>query len=149
MPSKSDLLFFEDDNEIFISSLLHNFKRIPWFSYVRFPKPNHNFLYLMMKNKRFINKIYELHNCICVSIVHSLFTFASNPVCWACRIQWLHLSSRVILPIECPVYDTKHSDGEALTLEFYGMPLLPDPLRPIWVQSIGQIELFCDLIVCK
>ena len=56
-------------------------------------------------------------------------------------------------PNECPVYDTKQSDGEApVMLELWGiqctplLPSLPCPLcsrvvAPDWVLSIGQIEL--------
>ena len=55
---------------------------------------------------------------------------------------------------ECPAYDTKQSDGEALgMLELWGMrstpslPLLPgwlwpEVLAPDRVLSIGQIDLF-------
>ena len=55
---------------------------------------------------------------------------------------------------ECPVYDTKQSDGEAsVMLELSGSrskPLLPSLLGPIWpgvvapdwVLFMGQIELF-------
>ena len=48
-------------------------------------------------------------------------------------------------PNECPVYDTKQSDGEVtVMLEFSGMwstfllPLLPGPLTPEWGHLIGS-----------
>ena len=58
-------------------------------------------------------------------------------------------------PNECPVYDTKQSDGEVpLMLEQWGMwstpplPFLPGPLWPEVVAldrvlSMGQLELNC------
>ena len=61
-------------------------------------------------------------------------------------------------PNECPGYDTKQSDGEALImLEIWGMqitpslPLLPSPLWPRVVVpdrvlSMDQIELNCVLM---
>ena len=64
-------------------------------------------------------------------------------------------------PSECPWYNIKQSDGEtAVILQLWEMlntpllPLLPDPVRPRMVASnrfpsIGQIELFDHLIVCK
>ena len=57
-------------------------------------------------------------------------------------------------PYECPIYNTKQSNGETpVMLEHWGMPSipslpsLPGPLgpgviRPDRVFSIGQIELF-------
>ena len=62
-------------------------------------------------------------------------------------------------PNECPVYDTKQSDGEfPVMLEFWGiqstpsLPSLPDPLWPgvvssDRVRSMGQIELNCVLML--
>ena len=59
------------------------------------------------------------------------------------------------LPNECPVYDTKQSDGEVPgMLELWGiwstssLPFLPSPPWPVVVEpervpSIGQIELNC------
>ena len=60
------------------------------------------------------------------------------PVGWGSRIHRLLLSRGVGLPPnECPVYDTKQSDGEVpVMLELWGMwctpllPLLPGPLWP-------------------
>ena len=60
---------------------------------------------------------------------------------------------------ECPVYDTKQSDGEVpVKLKLWGMPsfpslpLLPDPLwpgvvAPDWDLSMGLIELNCILML--
>ena len=61
---------------------------------------------------------------------------------------------------KCFGYDSKQSDGETLVPELWGMrstsplPLLLDPLRigmvvPVRVTSMGQIELFDHLTVCK
>ena len=57
---------------------------------------------------------------------------------WGCRIHRLHLCKGARpRPNECPVYDTKQSDGEVpAVLELWGMqstpslPLLPGPLWP-------------------
>ena len=46
------------------------------------------------------------------------------PVCWGCRIYWLHLS-RGVWPTptsnDCPVYDIKPPDGESVALEIWGI----------------------------
>ena len=60
------------------------------------------------------------------------------PIGWVCRIHRLHLCRGVRpLPNECPVYDTRHSDGEVpVMLEIWEMrctpllPSLPGPLLP-------------------
>ena len=77
------------------------------------------------------------------------------PVSLDCRIHWLNLCRVVRLPIECPAYDTKQSNGEIPVMpELWGMwntaslPLLPSPLwprvvAPERVLSIGQIKLNC------
>ena len=84
------------------------------------------------------------------------------PVNWSCRIHQLHLC-REVRPHptnKCPGYYTKPSDGKAPVLELWGMgstpslPLLPGPLWPgvvvpYRVLSMGHIELFNHLTVCK
>ena len=72
---------------------------------------------------------------------------------WGCRIHRMHLCKWVRLPNECPVNDTKQSDGQVpVMLEIRGMrstPLLPSPPGPLLpgvvapdrVLSIYQIEL--------
>ena len=60
------------------------------------------------------------------------------PVGWGYRLYRLHLCRRVkSTSNECPVYDTKQSDGEVpVMLQLWGMrstsslPLLPGPLFP-------------------
>ena len=64
-----------------------------------------------------------------------------------------------IPPNECPVYDTKQSDGEVpVMLELWGMqstPLLPSLPGPLWPRvvvsdralSMGQIEQNCILML--
>ena len=68
--------------------------------------------------------------------------------------RWVHTN-------ECPRYDTKKSDSEApAMLELWGMqstpslqslssPLYPRVGAPYSVLSMGQIELFDHLTVCK
>ena len=76
------------------------------------------------------------------------------PVGWDCRIHRLHLCKGVRAPPnECPVYDTKLSDGEvSVIFELWVMrstPSLPSIQGLLWpgvvapdsVLSIGQIEL--------
>ena len=74
------------------------------------------------------------------------------PISWVCRIRWLHLCCEVRpYPNECPGYDTKLFEGEALILELWGMwstPSLPSLPGPLWLRvvvsikvlSLGQIE---------
>ena len=61
---------------------------------------------------------------------------------------------------ECPRYNVKPSDSEALVLELWEMwstsllrlllgPLKPGVVVPDRVPSMGQIELFDHLSVCK
>ena len=60
------------------------------------------------------------------------------PVGWGCRIHRLLLcrAVRPPPPNECPVYDTKQSDGEVLAiLQLWGMwstPSLPSLPGPLW-----------------
>ena len=73
---------------------------------------------------------------------------------WSCRIHRLHLC-RGVSPPQCPVYDTKQSDGEVpVMLQLWEMqntsslPSLPSSLWPEVVApdqalSMGQIELNC------
>ena len=81
-------------------------------------------------------------------------SFISCPVSWGFRIHWLHLCRGVRPhPNECPIYNTKQSDGEVLVmLDLWGMqstpslPSLPGRFCPGVVArdrvlSIGQIEL--------
>ena len=67
-----------------------------------------------------------------------------NPVGWGYKIHRLN---------ECPVYDTKPSNGEAPVMrEFGGIrthslpslpgPILPEVVAPNRVPSVGQIKLF-------
>ena len=63
----------------------------------------------------------------------------SVPVNWDCRIHRLHLCRGIRHPSECPVYDTKQSDGEAPVMqEFWEMqsihflPSFQCPLWPYW-----------------
>ena len=70
-----------------------------------------------------------------------------------CRIKWRHLCKGVNSSSECPDYDTKQSDCEALvTLKLWGkrsILLLPSFPGPLWsrvvaldrVLSMDQIEL--------
>ena len=76
-----------------------------------------------------------------------------------CRIHRWHLCSKV-RPFhnECPIYDTKQSDGEALVLLYlWGMlstsslpslsgPFKPRVAAPARVLSMSQIE---DCLTCK
>ena len=102
----------------------------------------------------------------------------NNSTAGANKIHWLlqcrGIRSPSTIRNECPAYDTKQSDGEALVnLGLWGMqstPLLPSLPYPLWpgvvahdkVLSMGQIELnynhvkmnclkflFIHLIVCK
>ena len=59
------------------------------------------------------------------------------PVGWGCSIHWLHLCRGVKTPNECPVYDSKQSDGEVPVMlglwrirSTPSLPLLPGPLYP-------------------
>ena len=83
-----------------------------------------------------------------------IFNFVVSPVGWGCWICQLHLCWRVsLLSKECPVYDTKQSDGEVQVMlglwvmwSTPSLPLLPDPLwsgvlAPDRVLSMGQIKL--------
>ena len=78
----------------------------------------------------------------------------NSPVGLGCRIRRLRLwrDAKTCSANECPRYDTKQSDGEALVLELYGLsstPLLPLLPGPFWsrmvvpdrVLSMGQIEM--------
>ena len=75
-------------------------------------------------------------------------------VSWGCRICRLYLFCRGVRPPhECPVYDTKQSDGEDLVMlelwEMQSTPLLlsfpgllwPGVVAPDRVLSMGQIKL--------
>ena len=56
-------------------------------------------------------------------MVNKQLIFACCPGGWGYRVHWLHPCWRVRAPPvnECPGYETKQSDGEALvTLEFWG-----------------------------
>ena len=79
--------------------------------------------------------------CVCVSlqvITNGILTTPFCPICWGCRIHWLHLC-RGTKPsnIECSGYDTKQSDGEAPVMlgsrgirNISSLPLLPGPFWP-------------------
>ena len=90
------------------------------------------------------------------------YHFIHGPVGCGCWIHRLHLCCGVRPPPnECPRYDIKQSDGEALVmLEFWGMqstpslPVLPGSLwagvvPPDRVLCMGQIELFDIQTECK
>ena len=75
----------------------------------------------------------------------------TSSISWGCIIHRPYICRGVIR--ECPVYDTKPTEGEAPDLKFRGMwstlslPLLPGLLWPCvvvpdWVLFTGQIELF-------
>ena len=85
------------------------------------------------------------------------------PIGWGCRIHRLHLCRGVSTPpprrTSVLLYDIKQTDGEILEmLQLWGMqstlslPLLPGPLwpgvvAPDRVQSMGQIELKCVIML--
>ena len=94
----------------------------------------------------------------CFPLVSFFFLAPSppSPVSLGCKINRLYLCRNVRSPYpnECPGYDTKQSDGEAVVkLEIWGMrstlslpslsgPLWPGLVAPDRVLSIGQIQLF-------
>ena len=75
------------------------------------------------------------------------------------QLAWAAECTNCISPNECPVYDSKQSDGKApVMLELCGMqstPSLPSLPGPLWskvvapdrVLSVGQIELNCVLML--
>ena len=84
---------------------------------------------------------------ICVFLHESADDNAT--VGWGCRTYRLHLCRKVKTPFnECPVYDTKQSDGEIVVmLELWGMrstpsmPFLPGTLWPgVVVPTKGPIH---------
>ena len=88
------------------------------------------------------------------------FIYQTCPVSWGCRIHWLHLCREVRPPPQrVSWYDIKQShDDVPVMLEFRGMqstltlPSLPGPLWPGGVapnklQSMGQIEVNCILLL--
>ena len=63
-----------------------------------------------------------------------------NPFSWDCRIHRLHLCREVRHHNNCPGYDIKPSDGEALALEIWGMwsiPSLPLLSCPLWLGVVA------------
>ena len=77
-----------------------------------------------------------------------LHIILSCPVGWGCRIHWLHLCRGVSSPNECPVYDTKQSNGEVpVMLALWRMrstpslPSLPGPLWPGVVESDRTLSM--------
>ena len=82
-----------------------------------------------------------------------------RPVSWGCKIQQLHLCKIRPTTNECPVYDSKQSDGEhPVMLQLWGMwstPSLSSLLYPLWpgvvtlvrVLSMSQKELNCVLML--
>ena len=77
---------------------------------------------------------------------------------WKCCLVWKK-KRRNTVKSECPVYDTKQSDGEVpMMLELWGMqstPSLPSLPGPLWpgvvvpdsILSMGKIELICVLML--
>ena len=90
-----------------------------------------------------------------LSKTNNLNTILCSPIGWGGRIHRLHLCRGLKHPPlnECPVYDTKQSDGEVLVmLEFGGiqsilsLPSLPgllwlEVVAPDRVLSMGQVKL--------
>ena len=72
----------------------------------------------------------------------------NSPVYWGCRIHWLHHCRVVRSHNECPAYDTKQSESEAL-----GMQSTPSFLGLLWpgvvTPDMGQIELTLKLSANK
>ena len=77
-----------------------------------------------------------------------------GPVGWDCSIQWLYLYSGVRPATnECPWYDIKQSDGEALVMmDIWGIQNIPSlssfagqlwlgVVEPDLVLPMGQLEL--------
>ena len=79
------------------------------------------------------------------------------PVGWSCRLHRLLLWKRVrVPPHECPVYDTKQSDGEGpVMLKLWSTPSLPLLPGLLWpgvvvpnrVLSMSQIKFSCVLML--
>ena len=97
------------------------------------------FFFLQIRYRLLGCSIHEKSNCISAYVATSKYPpWLLCPVSWGCRIHWLHLCRGVRPPPnECPIYDTKQSDGEVpAVLELWGMrstpslPLLPGPLWP-------------------
>ena len=79
----------------------------------------------------FTSQHFDLTSCIWLSPKYIC------PVGWGSRKHRLHLCSQEIPPhYECPVYDTKQSDGEVpVILDLWGMrsiPSLPSLPGPLW-----------------
>ena len=81
-------------------------------------------------------------------------SFSFSRVSRGCRVHNCFSAEEYDCHNECPVYDSKNSDGEAaLTLELWEVPLLPSLSGPVWpgvvvcdkARSMGQIELNCLL----
>ena len=98
--------------------------------------------------------------CVCVCVCPTpAYVYIYGPVGWGYRIHRQLSVEGQDSPNECPVYDTKQSDGEAPVMqELWGMrstPLLPSVpglLYP-WVVASNrvlymvQIELNCVLML--
>ena len=71
------------------------------------------------------------------------------------KVSHLCKGVRPLPPNECPREDTKQSDGKFPGMQStFSLPSLPGPLWPGVVAtdrilSMGQIELFLHLTVCK
>ena len=88
----------------------------------------------------------------------SCFQFLSCPVSWNCRIHQLHLCRGVRLPpMSVLIWHSTICLWGSSPGALWSTSLLPLLLGPLWpreetpdrVLSMGQIELFDHLIVCK
>ena len=88
---------------------------------------------------------------ISISFILFLLLFISTlihkncPVGWGCRIHRLHLHKGVRLPSnECPVYDTKQSDGDVpVMLDFWGIRNTEYPSIAIATHAVASDRVLC------
>ena len=82
-------------------------------------------------------------------VIYFLFL---GPVGWGCRINRLHLCSKIHtrLPNKRPEYKTKQLDGDAPVLELWEMwktpplPLPPSPLWPVRIPFMDHLTVLTD-----
>ena len=102
-----------------------------------------------------VNSVVMIYNLMTLHYI-----FITLTVIWGCRIHRLLLCRRVRSPPnECPECDTKQSDVQVpvmlvpwrmrntSSLASFPDPLWPGVVAPDRVQSIGQIELNCILML--